>query len=157
MLSTLYVATTLSAWILTGIGIKVFNERIKNEGYSFPKKEKSKSEKILDNTRTAFYMLTPGLNFLVGYLFIFKFEEIYSRMTKEFIKEGKLVKDESKEEIEIDLQTKEMNNPKKYSELSNDKKLELLEAEKKRLLRQKEFHSQDKTYNDRGAYFKKRN
>lgn len=157
MFSTLYVATTLSAWLLTGIGIKAFNERIKSEGYSFSKKEKSKSEKILDNTRAAFYMLVPGINFLIGYLFVFKFEEIYSRMTKEFIKEGKLVKDEYKEDIEIDLHTNEMNNPKKYSDLPNYKKLELLEAEKKRLLRQKELHSQDKPYNDRGAYSKRRN
>ncbi|MBQ7104865.1 MAG: hypothetical protein IJN90_03330 [Bacilli bacterium] len=157
MLATLYIATTISSWIMTGIGVVAFAEKLKNDGYKMIQKEKTKSEKLLDNTRTAFYMLTPGLNFLVGYVLLFKFDEVYKKVMTDFVRDGKIVKNnEESENVDIDLQTKEMNNPKKYSDLSNEEKLALLEDEKKRLLREQSTGSESKSYNDRGAFTKRK-
>ena len=84
---------------------------------------------------------------------MFKFDEMYKKAMTDFIREGKAVKiNEEQENVDIDLQTKEMNNSKKYSELTNEEKLALLEDEKKRLLREKDNSSKSKPYNDRGAF-----
>lgn len=158
MLGTLYVGTTIVGWGLYGLSSVAMASKLTREGYRFVKNNKSQAEKIVDITKTLFIMLVPGLNLLIGGITIFKFEEFYEECKKDWIKKGRLVKKEEptekEESVNIDLQSKDNNNPKRYSELSNEQKLVILEEEKTRLLQEKANKDKTEPYNYRGAYRK---
>ena len=158
MLGTLYLGTTIVGLTLCTISSVGMASRIKREGYKMLKDDKSKAESLVDITKSLCIMLIPGLNLLIGALTVFKFDELYEDIKKSWIKKGKIVKKEETikqdEKVDIDLLSKDNNNPKRYSELSNAQKLVILEEEKARLLRVKEDKPKTEPYNYRGAYRK---
>ena len=158
MLGTIYLGTSIAGWILYGISSTAMASRLKREGFELVKSNKSKAETLVDLTKTLCIMLLPGINLLIGAVAIFKFEELYDDTKKTWIKKGKVIKkDETvkqEEKVDIDLLSKDNNNPRRYSELSNEQKLIILEEEKARLLRTKENTSKAEPYNYKGAYRK---
>jgi len=161
MLGTIYAATTFAGWAMYITAAVGMSARFKREGYELKKNDKSTPEKIIDLAKTFILMSIPGLNLLIGGISMFKFDEVYTSIKEKWIAQGKAVLKEEKEnkpnkEVEIDLLSKDNNNPKRYTELSNEQKLSILEEEKARLLREKENQTKTQTepYNYRGAYRK---
>lgn len=154
-----YLTTTVLSWVLMGISSKAIYSRLKEEGYEFIPKKKTTDEERLEKTKAILFMLLPVVNILFSGFLTFAFDKAYEIVKNTWIKEGKAVlkeeKEEPKEEVEIDLNSKDMNQTRKYSELSNEEKLRILEEEKANLLREKESTT-SQSDNSRGAYTKRR-
>ena len=158
MIGTLYIGTTIAGMTMYVISSQAIISRLKRENYEVVKNKKSKAESIVDLTKVLCLMLTPGLNLLLGLVSVFSFEELYEKTKKSMLSAGKLIKkkdfDEEKENVDIDLVSKDLNNPKRYTELTNEQKLAILEAEKARLLQEKDNKAKTEPYNYKGAYRK---
>ena len=151
----LYVATTISSWILLSITKKAIYSRLSTEGYEYIPPKKTKDEIIQEKAKAALLMCIPVVNIMIASIMTLSFDRTYSHIKHEWIKEGKIKKKEEQQEqrVEIDLESNDINKTRKYSELSNEEKLKILEEEKARLLREKEQPKEEKT---RGAYTKRK-
>lgn len=104
------------------------------------------------------FISLPVINILFSGFVTLAFDKAYEIVKESWIRDGKAKKIENNEEtknedIDIDLNSKDMNKTRKYSELSNEEKLAVLEREKAFLL---SINNRDevKSYNDKGAYKK---
>lgn len=155
----LYLGTTVASWILMTIASKAIYSRLKEEGYEFIPKKKTKAEERQEKAKVILVMLLPVINILFSGFVTLAFDKAYEIVKESWIRDGKAKKIENKEEtektedIEIDLNSKDMNKTRKYSELSNEEKLRILEEERKSLLREKE---PTEPYNSKGAYTKRK-
>ena len=152
----LYLTTTVVSWILMTIASKAIYSRLKEEGYEFIPKKKTKAEERQEKAKVILVMLLPVINILFSGLVTLAFDKVYEIVKESWIRDGKAKKIENNEEtknedIDIDLNSKDMNKTRKYSELSNEEKLRILEEERKSLLKEKE---PTEPYNYKGAYTK---
>ena len=152
----LYLTTTVVSWILMTIASKAIYSRLKEEGYEFIPKKKTKAEERQEKAKVILIMLLPVINILFSGLVTLAFDKVYEIVKESWIRDGKAKKIENNEEtknedIDIDLNSKDMNKTRKYSELSNEEKLRILEEERKSLLKEKE---PTEPYNYKGAYTK---
>lgn len=156
-----YLVTTIASWILMGIASKAIYSRLKEEGYEVIPKKKTQAEERQEKAKVILFMSLPIINILFSGFVTLAFDKAYESVKQAWIKEGKAIlkeenKEEPKEDIEIDLNSKDMNQTRKYSELSNEEKLRILEEERAILLREKETTVGNDSYNSRGAYTKRR-
>lgn len=160
----MFEAIYLCAWLSYGLSCVALASKLDAEGYKILNTE-TKAEQVVNLAKTIIVMLVPGYNLVVGLTALFKFDEMYKRTKERLIEQNKLITKEEyekqqqeKKPVKINLQTKEMNKTRNYSDLSNEEKLILLEEEKQRLLREKEVGKNEETkpYNSRGAYSKRR-
>ncbi len=154
----LYLGTTIASWILMTIASKAIYSRLKEEGYEFIPKKKTKAEERQEKAKVILVMLLPVINILFSGFVTLAFDKAYEIVKESWIRDGKAKKIEKteekpKEDIEIDLNSKDMNKTRKYSELTNEEKLRILEEERKSLLREKE---PTEPYNSKGAYTKRK-
>ncbi len=154
----LYIGTTIASWILMNIASKAIYSRLKEEGYEFIPKKKTKAEERQEKAKVILFMLLPVINILFSGFVTLAFDKAYEIVKESWIRDGKAKKIEKteekpKEDIEIDLNSKDMNKMRKYSELTNEEKLRILEEERKSLLREKE---PTEPYNSKGAYTKRK-
>ena len=152
----LYLGTTIASWILMTIASKAIYGRLKEEGYEFIPKKKTKAEERQEKAKVILVMLLPVINILFSGFVTLAFDKVYEIVKESWIRDGKAKKIENNEEtknedIDIDLNSKDMNKTRKYSELSNEEKLRILEEERKSLLKEKE---PTEPYNYKGAYTK---
>ena len=150
----LYLGTTIASWILLGITSKAIYSRLETEGYEYIPPKKTKAERRQEKAKTALIMCIPIVNIMIAGIMTLSFDKAYSHIKYQWIKDGKAKKKEeiNKPDIEIDLESNDINKTRKYSELSNEEKIKILEEEKARLLREKEKQA-EKT---RGAYTKRK-
>lgn len=155
-----YLTTTIASWVLMGIASKAIYSRLKEEGYEVIPKKKTKAEERQEKAKVILFMSLPIINILFSGFVTLAFDKAYESVKQTWIEEGKAVlkenKEEPKEDIEIDLNSKDMNQTRKYSELSNEEKLKILEEERASLLREKEPTNGNESYNSRGAYTKRK-
>ena len=154
----LYLGTTVASWILMTIASKAIYSRLKEEGYEFIPKKKTKAEERQEKAKVILVMLLPVINILFSGFVTLAFDKAYEIVKESWIRDGKAKKIENNEEtknedIDIDLNSKDMNKTRKYSELSNEEKLRILEEERKSLLKEKE---PTEPYNCKGAYTKRK-
>lgn len=154
----LYLGTTVASWILMTIASKAIYSRLKEEGYEFIPKKKTKAEERQEKAKVILVMLLPVINILFSGFVTLAFDKAYEIVKESWIRDGKAKKIENNEEtknedIDIDLNSKDMNKTRKYSELSNEEKLRILEEERKSLLKEK---APTEPYNYKGAYTKRK-
>lgn len=151
-----YLTTTIASWVLMGIASKAIYSRLKEEGYEVIPKPKTKAEERQEKAKVILFMSLPIINILFAGFVTLAFDKAYESVKESWIEEGKAVLKEDKKEVEIDLNSNEMNQTRKYSELSNEEKLKILEEERASLLREKETTTGNESYNSRGAYTKRK-
>ena len=154
----LYLTTTIASWVLMNIASKAIYSRLKEEGYEYIKPQRTKAEERQEKAKVILFMSLPVINILFSSFVTLAFDKAYQIVKETWIKDGKAKKidnkeETKKEEVEIDLNSKDMNKTRKYSELSNEEKLRILEEERKNLLKEKE---QTEPYNSKGAYTKRK-
>ena len=97
----LYVATTISSWILLSITKKAIYSRLSTEGYEYIPPKKTKAEIRQEKAKAALLMCIPVVNIMIASIMTLSFDRTYSHIKHEWIKEGKIKKKE--EHIEDQL------------------------------------------------------
>ena len=166
----IYAATTLASYLLVGITEAAINKRLDREGYVDTTKDESTIEKIKSALEMAIVLAIPILNIAFsGFIFFSSttYDEILEaglskntirKKTQEelFIEKEQNILKQEKNKNKNAKDIEEQSRIKAYSEMTNEEKLIFLEREKNFLLSQN-IPQNNHSYNEKGAYSKKRN
>jgi len=157
---SIYLGTMAFFWSGLLLSATAARKRMKNEGYEEIKIKKSMAEEMIDLARILFYSAIPLVNIAIPLYVILTFDKCYEELVETYIEQGKIIKKDyneaQQEEVEIDIESNDKENSKKYSDLTNEEKLRVLEREKSILLSEKEDSKNNivSSYNDKGSYKK---
>jgi len=156
----MYLGSIIASWAGLILVTIAATEKLKSEGYVMKKNDKNLSERIIDWCKVMVYTAIPLINLAIPLYAIFNFDKTYQKIINSLTEQGKIIKKDNngtqQEEVEIDIESNDKENSKKYSDLTNEEKLRVLEHEKSILLSEKENLKREdvKPYNDKGAYKK---
>ena len=167
----IYLGTVITSWAGFILYEKVSDARLDREGY-IDKSESSIPEMIKDFIEIGIFLAIPIIKIVLASFALFSKarDQDYEEYKKEGIARGTIVKKddaiiEAEKEIRLKKDLLKRKNQallnkidtekKAYSEMTADEKLIYLEREKAYLLSLKEKpQTEEKSYNDRGAYRK---
>lgn len=167
----IYLGTVVTSWAGFYLYEKISDAKLDREGY-IDKSEISKPEMIKDFIEIGLFLAIPIINVVLASFALFSkaSDEVYEEYKKAGIANGTIVKKdaaiiEAEKEIMLKKDLLKRKNQallnkidtekKAYSEMTPDEKLIYLEREKAYLLSLKEgSKTEEKSYNDRGAYHK---
>jgi len=160
---TIYYGSVIASWLATSLIALVAAKKMDDEGYRSVHRKKPVLQKVIEYAAILLYNVTPVLNIILPIYAIFNFDKMYEKVCNSLVKEGKLIK---KEEKKSESETSENSNTKEEkvlakkecNELSNNEKNEVLEEGIINPINESVCLKEEvsKSYNDKGAYTKKR-
>ena len=85
----LYLGTTVASWILMTIASKAIYSRLKEEGYEFIPKKKTKAEERQEKAKVILVMLLPVINILFSGFVTLAFDKAYEMVKESYFKRWK--------------------------------------------------------------------
>lgn len=133
-----YIGTTIASIILLFIADKVFDERLKREGYKTLNDKKGPAEKLRIKILNGCLMLIPLFNIVLACMAFFQFDKVYKEMLEFGLEDGVISKNSTLEmnnaQNSENMLVREIVYNKPYSQMTVEEKLDFLEREKNFLL-----------------------